>query len=365
MSTGTIADGLFIYVLDKTDEYISSFVVDGFGEMQSAVSPMFGVLIAVYIVLYGYTCMYGKIETTLNAMFIHIAKAVLVWAIATNSAVYSFYVYNFLWHLPEATGSVVLRSVSGGVNGAPADVDSIGELFKQYQVSVGQVTHNIAKSGTLVPDMLAGILALFMFVPIISALFVALIAKVGLAVMLVIGPLMIIGLLFGVTKGLFEAWLRQAFTFILMAVLAYGVIALLTSMLTDFVNELLETDKGAIKWMNGIPLALLATVAGIVFKQVPQFAGGLANGVALNDAGVGESMRRGAGKGASKAGGSARRLGVYGAGKAGQATGQAIGAAGRGAAEYMKEARRRFRKGPVNTSLNKIKEMNRQNERKD
>ena len=321
-------DNVFSFMLDTIDGYLASFVTNGVAAMTGSVAGLFGVFGAVYIALYGWAVMFGYSAATLTDVGRRAFALVIVYALATSGLLYGIYITDLFWQLPEAVAATLL-SLAGDASTAEvrvaADVPRIEALVKRYSLRVDHVTERIADSGRVVPDVIAAVLALCMYVPLIAASFIVLISKVGLALMLVLGPLAMLTSLFGWTKGVFEGWLRQTLSFVFTAIFAYAVIALLVSVLDSFALELIDYSRGgAIAWTQGIPLALLAIVAAIVFLQVPQFAAGLSGGIGIGDMGASQLAARGA---ASRS----RQAGV----RAGRALARSSTAVGARASPYL------------------------------
>lgn len=279
--------------------------------MQGSVALTFLAVGGVYFALYGWMMMYGYAQGTITDIVKQAAKFFVVYTFATYGALYALLVVDFFWNVPEAVGNNLLKLTSDATGSASDSKDSIAVVFETYQTNLGEITEKVANSGRIVPDILAGILAVVMQIPIIAAVFIVLIAKIGLSVMLVLGPLLIIAALFGWTKGLLEGWLRQILTFVLTAILAYAVIALLMSMLDTFATDLNDLNPSVIKWVKAIPLALMSLICALVFLQVPQFAAGIVGGIGLSDMGA---TRFGAGKSRAAGARTGRAVSRIGAG---------------------------------------------------
>ena len=299
-------ENVFSFMLGTVDGFLQNFVTNGLAAMMGPVGATFTAVGGMYFALYGWAVMFGYSGSTLVDVGRKAFVFFLVYAVATSGLLYGVLVTQLLWTLPESVASILL-SVTG--DSSTSDVRAAGStanietLVERYSTRVNRVTEQIADSGRVVPDVIAAVLALCMFIPLIAASFIVLISKVGLAIMIVLGPLVLLSTLFGWTKAVFEGWLRQTLTFILTAIFAYAVIAMLVAVLDSFAGELITASQGAaIAWTQGIPLALLAIVAAIVFVQVPQFAAGLVGGIGIGDLGASQLAAR-SGAARSKAAG--------------------------------------------------------------
>ena len=299
-------DNVFSFMLSTIDGFLQNFVTNGVAAMTGSVGGLFAALGGVYLALYGWAVMFGHAQASLADLGRKVFALALVYTFAASGVAYGVVLTELFWNLPESVAGVLL-GLAGEASTADVrvagDVPRIEALVERYSLRVDHVTERIADSGRVVPDVIAAVLALCMYVPLIAASFIVLISKVGLALMLVFGPLAILGSLFGWTRGLFEGWLRQSLTFVTTAVFAYAVIALLVSVLDSFAGELIVSAReSGIAWTQGIPLALLAIVAAIVFLQVPQFSAGLVGGIGIGDLGAVQWAGQGAARGARATG---------------------------------------------------------------
>jgi len=336
-------DNVFSFMLDTVDAYIAAFIDAGVTQMQGTVGLSLASIFGVYVAIYGWMVMYGFAEGNITTIMKKVGKFALVWVIATQGTYYSLFFRDFVWQLPESVAATLLGIVGAADPSVQGNVAGLSTVMETYNDNLNLITKKIAASGKIVPDLLAGLLALIMQIPVIVALFVVLIAKVGLSIMIVLGPLFLIASLFGLTKGLFEGFLRQTMTFVVMAVLAYAVIALLMAMLNEFGTNL-SSGRGAIEWVKGIPLALVGLVAAVVFMQVPSFATGIVGGIGLSDLNIirntGNNLRdidRQKGGAGAAGGGGGSRSKAAGA-RIGRALGRSGGAAANQASSFTRNA---------------------------
>lgn len=281
----TAAENFFTFIIQTVDGYIETFMNAGIDATQAEIKLTVAAIFGIYLAIYGWMVIYGYVEGNVSTILKKLGKFVLVYMLATTGPAYSLLVRDILWTLPEGIAGVLLETVSGADSTITSQIDSIGDVMKVYNDNLNVITDKIARSGRVVPDVIAAFLSLLMQIPVIAALFVVLIAKVGLSIMIILGPFLIITSLFGLTKGIFEGWLRQSITFVMMAILAYAVIALLMSILNSFGTDL-AAGRNALKYTKALPLALIAVVAGVVFTQIPSFATGIVGGIGLSDLGL-------------------------------------------------------------------------------
>ncbi len=334
------AENFFTFIVDTVDDYIDAFIDAGIAASQGQIATTVASVFGVYLVVYAWMILYGYAEGNVSTIMKKLGKFALIYALATQSLPYATFVRDFLWTIPENIAGVLINIVATADGSITGNINSIGDVMQVYNDNLSRITDKIARSGRIVPDIIAAGLSLLMQVPVIAALFVVLISKVGLSVMIVLGPFLIITSLFGLTKGIFEGWLRQSLTFIMMAILAYAIIALLMSILNAFGNDL-AAGTSALKYTKALPLALIAVVTSIIFTQIPSFSTGIVGGIGLSDLGLvnrtGQSIRdldrTRSGQGAGAGGGSQSRTGLVGR-RIGRAIGRTSGAAASQAQQF-------------------------------
>src|SRR5699024_3248594 len=96
------------------------------------------------------------------------------------------------------------------------------------------------------------------------------IAKIAMAVLLVVGPVFILLLMFNSTKRYFSMWLGQTLNYVLSYVLTVAVISLLFYFVSEYLDAMLgHTDvdsfaaSAQLLVMCGIGIIILRQVAGI------------------------------------------------------------------------------------------------------
>ena len=135
--------------------------------------------------------------------------------------------------------------------------------------------------------VIAGLLLLTGLVLAILAAVLLMVSKLGVGILLAVGPFFLILRLFDLGKGLFEGWLRQLLTFALIPVFVYSLIALNFGILESAHAQLTAASPAAtppgpgVTWTEAIPYVFVAIVNMILLTQVMGWAGGAGGGIAL------------------------------------------------------------------------------------
>lgn len=190
-----MAINVFDSFLKEFEQPITAFVSTSVSNLASYIDGPLRTAVMLYVILYGFAVMRGAIsepimEFAWRAMRIVVVVVVLL---ATNSSAFQQYVTGlFFDSLPKEIGNALAGSGLNTSSGAPFDqllskgIDVANRIYEQAGLT------NIA------PALIAAILLVFVAVGSFLQFAILLYAKVGLGVVIALGPLFI-------ALGLFEA----------------------------------------------------------------------------------------------------------------------------------------------------------------
>ncbi|MFA1676884.1 type IV secretion system protein [Rhizobium mongolense] len=312
-------------------------------------------ILALFLILYFLWGALGLSSVSLQDMAVTGFKVALAYAFVTSWAMFYDQIGQLVLESPKDLGSAISSAMGGGSAGQDIaqQVASMArkvynftmELFKSYE---GGMLPNIVGTAIVFIVLVFGLLPMLLILTGVT-----LYAKMITAIMLAMGPIAILAYFFGITRFIFEAWVKGIaygmfmllFTYI-MAGLSFGF---LIGMMDTITGEM-ATKENALAIVVGMVLYLLL-ISYFVF-QVPEFARAFAYNAQLSvgpsDGGVTGPYQALKGNLASRnnraAQGAAVALGML-AGPKGAAAAAALagrgGAAGAGALGRMLTARRR------------------------
>lgn len=278
----------------SVESTFTGFYLTGASSVAAAINPVFKTLVSLYVVLWGLAMWRGLIQEPMSDGITRIIKIVLIGSFALNVAVYSPRIADTLFKTPEQLSGVVWPTAGGPVaSGTGAVLDAA--LDKAVSIA-GSFTSAMSWSA----PFSAIILAIYSFVVLLLAAVLIgyaaaliMLAKIGLSIVLAVGPIFIALLLFEATRGFFQGWLGQALNFLFTYVLAALVVALaLTFFDSAASNALAYMTASGPDLVAALPAFLVGIATILVLKQVPGIASGLAGGVQLSTLGaVGWAMR--------------------------------------------------------------------------
>ena len=256
------------------DDYIHQYTL----KMATLLEPALVTLGTLYVLIWGFLSVAGRIEEPVLEGLKRIAILALVFGVGLDLWLYDTVIVETFYRAPAAlAGNLV------GANDFVTIVDTI--LFQGDDVA----TALLAKAGILHGNFSFYLAALAVYVVIgITALytmFLLTLSRIALSVLLAIGPLIIPLFLFQSTRRFVEAWFAQLATYAFVAVLA-GLIAALMMHLIEQAASQAQAAGGGIQIAQAVRVCIAAGFTFLVMRQVLPMAGGLASGVALSTFGI-------------------------------------------------------------------------------
>jgi type IV secretion system protein VirB6 len=256
------------------DDYIHQYTL----QMAALLEPALVTLGTLYVLIWGFLHIAGRIEEPVLEGLKRIAILALVFGVGLDLWLYDTVIVETFYRAPAAlAGNLV------GANDFVTIVDTI--LFQGDDVA----TALLAKAGILHGNFSFYLAALAVYVVIgITALytmFLLTLSRIALSVLLAIGPLIIPLFLFQSTRRFVEAWFAQLATYAFVAVLA-GLVAALMMHLIEQAAAQAQAAGGGIQIAQAVRVCIAAGFTFLVMRQVLPMAGGLASGVALSTFGI-------------------------------------------------------------------------------
>lgn len=259
-------------VIETVDCHIRALVQDTYRDLvgpNTLFATAFTGLLTIYIALLGYQLLFGRGGLRVTELPIVGLKIGLILAFLTSWAAYQTLIFDFLFDGPSEIMKVMMGPLAA--QGSSFDGDVMGGVQKAFENLSGAAgvyggmaspTANLLQGG---PMLGSGLLWLCAIVLLLVTLGLIIAAKIVLAFLLAVGPIFIGMLLFNVTRGLFDGWLRATLSFAMapLAVNIFGAVMLM--ILAPFLEILVKNAHDA-KFDMGpvITIALIVCVFAIV-----------------------------------------------------------------------------------------------------
>lgn len=253
-----------------------------------AITPVMGLMLTIYIVIWGWAMARGMVQEPVMDAFMRFVKIAFVFVLATQSAYYTPFIRNFAWDTPDA----IAKAITGMDSNVTITVaEAFGAALKIGSDYITDATELSGSSG--VPDL--SLLAIGIGVwgggAALTGIIVGtlVIARIILAVLLAVGPIFIILILFESTKKLFDAWLGQVVTYMIvivttitatLIVIEIMALALAAYLPGYFANWVISGDSSPSPG-SGIGLIVVYGICGVAIQKIVMAADAIGRSVSL------------------------------------------------------------------------------------
>ncbi|WP_324314833.1 type IV secretion system protein [Povalibacter sp.] len=246
--------------------------------MANILEPVVVSLGVLYIIVWGYLQLMGKVEEPFMTGMKRIFTLGIIMGASIQLWAFHELMVDTFFNVPAALGAQMV-----GAFDQVEVVDAI--FFRGFDAARLLVDRGTIFDDNIIFFFVGGAVYLIVFLTGVYTLFLLTLSRIALSVLLALGPLFIALLLFETTKKFFESWIAQLAN--------YGFIALLTTLVAALMmTVVLKTAEAAVRIGGEISVAdaaRLLIAAGLTFlvmRQVMPMAAGLASGLALSTFGV-------------------------------------------------------------------------------
>jgi len=256
---------------------LASYIGQNTSHVASILEPAVVTLGTVYVMIWGYLQLTGRIEEPFAAGAKRIATLVVVFGVGLHLWLYNTLLVDTFYNAPTEFAAAVV--------GASDPVATIDAIWNQGGAVADQLFRGGSAWGRLgfvlsgsAAWALVGLLCVY-------TMFLLALSSIALSVLLALGPFFVALLLFDATRRFFEAWLAQLANYALITILTVLVSALLLHLVATYAQQ--TAALGTSITIDDALNMLLATVLVFLFlRQIMPIAAGLAGGVALNSMGT-------------------------------------------------------------------------------
>jgi len=255
-----------------------TYIGDNTARMAAALEPAVVTLGVIYVMIWGYLQLTGKIEEPFVAGLKRIALLAIVFGVSLRLWLYNPVLVDTFFQAPaRLAGLIVGTSDPVGTTDAimNAGSDSAELLLRKGGILSGNVSFYVA--GAIV-YAIVGMTAIY-------TMFLLALSRIALSVLLALGPLFFALLLFDSTRRFFESWMAQLCNYAFISVLTVLVTALMLH-IVGTAAERAASLGGGIQIADGARVCVAAGLTFLVMRQVMPMAAGLASGLALSTFGI-------------------------------------------------------------------------------
>lgn len=270
--------GFFAQFFAWLNAQVADYVSTNTARVASALEPALVTLATVYVMVWGFLSLTGRIQEPIWEGVRRILLIVVILGVGLRLWVYNDVVTDTFYRAPDQLAAAVI--------GAPDVVSVVDQVWTD---GAAVAEHLLSKGSILDGDFayyVAGFLVyLLVGLAVLVTAFMLALAKVALAVLLALGPLFIGMLFFDATKRFFESWVAQLANYALVGILTLFAAALLLSVLEAYAATAAASGSG-ITIADSTRVCMISALVFLVMRQVMPIAAGLASGVGLSTYGV-------------------------------------------------------------------------------
>lgn len=270
--------GFFAEFMGWLNRILEGYIASTTATIAGVLEPVVVTLATLYVVVWGYLHLTGRIEEPFVTGVKRLFVMVTVLGISLSLWYYNEIIVDTFFSAPSVLATRVIGPYDGvavvdGVLFAGNDVADA--LYRRAGILKGDVSFYLA--GLLV-QIVVGVTAVY-------TMFLLVLSRVALSVLLALGPLFITLLFFETTKKFFESWMAQLANYAFITILTGLVAALMLTVMTRAAERALAVG-GEMEMAEAIRLCAAAGLTLLVMRQVMPMAAGLAGGLALSSFGV-------------------------------------------------------------------------------
>lgn len=280
---------------------LTRYIADSTAAIARILEPAIVILGVLYVVVWGYLQLIGKIEEP----FIEGAKRLLTLALILGLSLrlwlYNEVIVDTFYQAPTSLAAGILAArAPGGPAFEPVSV--VDEIFFDGDDAASLLTQKGEIFGRDIVFYFAA-LAVYILVGLtaVYTMFLLALSKIALSVLIAMGPIFLALLFFDTSKRFFESWMAQLCNYAFLTILTVLVAALMLDVISTAAQAAVA-HGGEIKIVDALKVCAASALTFLILRQAPSMAQGLASGIALSGFGtVGNTLRMGLG--VAKAGG--------------------------------------------------------------
>lgn len=258
------------YILKPLDNVMDTTV----SGLSSAISAPLNLAAIIFIFLYGYNVMTGRVALSMHSLLNNVVKIVVVTTMATNAETFNTYVKDIFFNdLSNAIGNAL--------NSNPANSNVFDYILLKASKRYQDVLYNAWFFEKIVVGLLGSIMLLAVILFCIGGFVVQMFSQVALVMIIGLGPLFISLYLFNATRKYSDAWITTLINFTILQVL----VIMLGTIICQVILQVLKVSYDSI-YVLFPPVIVISIIGVIIFRALPSIATALASGGPYFSAGV-------------------------------------------------------------------------------
>jgi type IV secretion system protein VirB6 len=264
---------------------LATYIGTTTAKLAATLEPAIVTLGAVYVMVWGYLHLTGRIEEPFSVGLRRLITLVVVLGVSLHLWLYNSVMVDSFYQAPT--------QLAAAMAGTTDPVTTIDTIWEQGGTVAGYLFSDGGHwSSQGFGYYFAGIAVWFLVgLLCVYTMFLVSLSSIALSVLLALGPLFFVALLFEHTKRLFDTWIAQLTNYALITVLTVLVSTLLLQIVASYAKQTVARGAG-IATVDSLDMVLVSVLVFLVMRQVMPMASGLASGVSLNSFGTVSGMLR-------------------------------------------------------------------------
>src|SRR5580692_13222560 len=230
--------GFFATFATSLNGQLAAYIGDNTARLASVLEPAVVTLATIYVMVWGYLHLTGKIEEPVMTGVKRILMLALILGVGLRLWLYNTVIVDTFYNAPAQLAAAIV-----GSSDPVSTIDTIWE-------SGGAVGGALWSKGGFVTNFESGVAGVvvwcLMGVLCVYAMFLIALSRIALAVLLALGPLFVAMLFFDATRRLFVAWIAQLTNYALITVLTVMVAALLLQIVQSYAAQTAARGTGIV-----------------------------------------------------------------------------------------------------------------------
>ncbi|MGB0893796.1 MAG: type IV secretion system protein [Parashewanella sp.] len=267
---------LYRSIFSLVDQALHNYVQQGSARLIQYLIPVFTSMMILWVVIWGYSMMFGRSEQPLQEGFFRILRIGFILTLGLTVGHYNQTVVKFLSESPQ----FLAATVSG------TQTQNAAQLLDHLYGQIFILADNAWRQGGVMNGNF-GMYILAMALLIIGSCltmmvaFFILLSKVMVSVLLAIGPAFFVLLLFQATQRFFESWLGMVLNFGFILLLGVAAGQLMTTVASKYLEQISHNHAALTTLSDSSMLCVVLGLCILVMKQIPAMAAALGGGVAI------------------------------------------------------------------------------------
>lgn len=275
-----MAFNVFTLVGTAVDQATATYVTDISTAVITAITPVVIAAVTLYIVVYGYLVITGRVQDPMRDMFIKGIKIAFIVSIALTAGTYQADVVDIFTDFQNGMAGAIKNGDSSSATVYASVDDFVNKGFTTGSSFFGQGgMFDIEKS---IAYAIAGILTYI--VTVVLAAFgggFIILSQVALKLLLGLGPFFVAALLFTPTQKFFDMWAGQVMNYIFATLLCTALLSISAKIFVSYLTQITAATTSGDPMMLAGGLLIVGFVLFVIIRNAPQMAAAIAGGIGL------------------------------------------------------------------------------------